>query len=102
MQSDRVVIRRTEDKYGYYTVESEGKISTFLCWGEMLEQVIALTHADIKHSRYHARTVEEEEAYEARRTAPPPAPRGCAKIIDGVRCGKDNACDRADCDQIPF
>lgn len=67
MDSDRVVIRRTEAKTGFFTVEADNKISTYLCWGEMLEQLIALTHPDIKHHRYHARTVDEEYAEEKRR-----------------------------------
>lgn len=67
MKSDHVVIRRTDAERGYYTVESEGKISNFLCWGEMVEQVISLTHPDIKHHRYHAVTVPEQESEDARR-----------------------------------
>lgn len=67
MNADRIVIRRTDTNFGYYTVEAEGKMSAYLCWGEMVEMLIHLTHPDIKGPRYHWRTVEEEIAEDERR-----------------------------------
>lgn len=130
MNADHIVIRRTEAGSGFYTVEAEGKISTYLCWGEMLEQVISLTHPDIKRHRYHARTVEEEEAEELRRrkqfakplTAPgSPADQDFAEVEPAPpaqeaapepapprsQCARDPECvlpngHVGNCDTIPF
>lgn len=101
MNADRIVIRRTEPNGGYYTVECDNRISTYLCWGEMIEQVISLTHTEISGPRYHARTVEEEFAEEQRRKVQFPRVYTC-NTCQKTGTSPINACDRSDCEQIPF
>ncbi len=109
MNTDRIVIRRSDPEHGYYNIEADGKISTYLCCGEMIEMLIHLTHPDIKGPRYHWRTVDEEIAEDARRAATfvQPAPtvttthKHYCDICFQVR-PNSNACGRQDCDRIPF
>lgn len=120
MNSDRIVIRRTESGMGYYTVEADGRMCTYLCWSEMLEQVIALTHPDVKGPRYHWRTTEEEIAEEDRRRVAvakvntpdeklptlQPLDKSCrmysCDVCHTISESPLNACGRVDCEQIPF
>lgn len=51
-------IRLTKNERGY-TIYQGDRYTDGLCWGEMLEQLISLTHGDILEPRYRFITDEE-------------------------------------------
>ena len=67
MNVDHIVIRKGRNGWD---VEAEGRVAETLCWGEMLAQVISLTHADIKYARFRTVTPYESDMEDIRRNTP--------------------------------
>ena len=64
-----IIISQTER--GYYTVAQDGLECRYLCWGEMVEQIIRMTiPTGISRNGYGMKTPDEWREYDARYVQP--------------------------------
>ncbi|KAB0269021.1 hypothetical protein [Microvirga brassicacearum] len=65
---------------GHFAVSQDGKSSEQLCWGEMVEQVVMLSHPKIRQERFQMLSSADREKQEAERAGRIPLERRMVNV----------------------